>query len=43
MEQNQTQAGGRALEARAARLDELVAYQEGSIVSRTPIDKKSVP
>ncbi|CEP67533.1 RmlC-like jelly roll fold [Moorella glycerini] len=41
MEQNKEQAGRRPLEAQAAILNELVGYQEGSIVSRTIIDKKS--
>ncbi|APC09277.1 cupin domain-containing protein [Neomoorella thermoacetica] len=35
------QAGSRPLDARAAILSELVDYQEGSIVSRTIIDKKA--
>ncbi|GAF25216.1 uncharacterized conserved protein, contains double-stranded beta-helix domain [Moorella thermoacetica Y72] len=34
-------AGSRPLDARAAILSELVDYQEGSIVSRTIIDKKA--
>lgn len=41
MESDKKQTDSRPLEARAAVLSELVGYQEGSIVSRTIIDKKT--
>ncbi|GEA18664.1 cupin domain-containing protein [Moorella sp. E306M] len=41
MEPDKKQADSKPLEAQAAILSELVGYQEGSIVSRTIIDKKT--
>jgi len=41
VEQSKKQKGGERLEAKAVRLVDLVDYQEGSVVSRTLIDKKA--
>jgi len=41
MQHNMDQPATQDLEARVANLKELVSYQEGSIVSRTLIDKKA--
>lgn len=41
MERDEKQAGAEKLAARVLRLSDLVSYQEGSIVSRTIVDRKT--
>ena len=41
MEHNKKQTGAENLMAKAVRLIDLIDYQEGSVVSRTIIDKKT--
>ena len=40
MERNREQTGAEKLHARAVKLADLIEYQEGSVVSRTLIDRK---